>query len=223
MACPVNLTIGDFFGPGNKPGELAGRPPHKQGTPSPLVLLDAATGQTEQALVEDKGYDFVGGVYRDPASGEIIGATAQREGPHVIWFTDEYRKFQAMLNHAFPGLVVRIVSSNEAQDFFLVAAYSDRQPPLYAWVDLKRHVSGLFKQAAPWIDPKRMQPESIIRFKTRDGHLLDAYLTLPGRSLEGAPGAPSGHPPRGALGQGQLGLRRRGTVPGQPRLRGAKA
>jgi dipeptidyl aminopeptidase/acylaminoacyl peptidase len=187
IPCPVNLDRWYLFGPGNKPGELAGRPPHKQGTPGRLVLLDAATGTTKETLVEDPGYDFVGGVYHDPVSGEIIGATANREGPHVIWFTDQYRKFQEMLNHAFPGLVVRIVSSNEAQDFFLVGAYSDRQPALYAWVDLKRHVSGLFKQAVPWIDPKRMQPESIIRFKTRDGHLLDAYLTLP-------PGASKDHP-----------------------------
>ncbi len=188
VPCPVNLDRWSFFGPGNKLGELVGRGPHKQGTPGALVVLDTTTGQTGATLVDDKAYDFVGSVYRDPVSGEIIGASAQREGPHAIWFTDQYRKFQEMLNHAFPGLVVRILNSNEAQDFFLVAAYSDRQPTLYAWVDLKRHVSGLFKQAAPWIDPKRMQPESIIRFKTRDGHLLDAYLTLPA-------GASKEHPP----------------------------
>jgi dipeptidyl aminopeptidase/acylaminoacyl peptidase len=179
VRCPVDMDHWTIFGCGNRPGELAARPPHREGRPSPLVLLDAATGKAGETLVDDKGYDFVGGVYRDPVSGEIIGATAQREGPHTIWFDETYQKLQGILNRSFPGLVVRIIGSNEAQDFFLVAAYSDRQPTIYNWVDFKRHTSGLFEQSAPWIDPKRMQPESIIRFKTRDGRQLDAYLTLP--------------------------------------------
>ncbi|HXQ80708.1 MAG TPA: prolyl oligopeptidase family serine peptidase [Opitutaceae bacterium] len=179
VRCPVNVDDWSLFGCGNRPGELAARPPHREGKPSPLVLLDATTGKAGQTLVDDKGYDFVGSVYRDPVSGEIIGATAQREGPHTIWFDETYQKLQMTLNRSFPGLVVRILGSNEAQDFFLVVTYSDRQPAKYDWVDFKRHASGLFKQAAPWIDPRRMMPECIIRFKTRDGRQLDAYLTLP--------------------------------------------
>jgi dipeptidyl aminopeptidase/acylaminoacyl peptidase len=177
--CPVDLENWSVFGCGNRPGELAARPPHTEGKPSPLVLLDATSGKRGDTLVDDKGYDFVGGVYRDPVSGEIIGATAIREGPHTLWFTDEYQKLQSTLNRSFPGVVVRILGSNEAQDFFLVVTYSDRQPPIYNWVDFKKHASGLFEKAAPWIDPNRMLPESIIRFKTRDGRQLDAYLTLP--------------------------------------------
>jgi len=187
VPCPVNVDDWVLFGCGNRPGELAARPPHREGKPSPLVLLDAATGKTGETLVDDKGYDFVGSVYRDPVSGEIIGATAQREGPHAIWFDETYQKLQATLNRSFPGLVVRILGSNEAQDFFLVVTYSDRQPATYDWVDFKKHTSGLFKQAAPWIDPKRMMAESIIRFKTRDGRQLDAYLTMPA-------GASKAHP-----------------------------
>jgi|CZKI01.1.fsa_nt_gi acetyl esterase/lipase len=187
VRCPVDMDHWALFGCGNRPGELAARPPHMEGKPSPLVLLDGATGKAGETLVDDKGYDFVGGVYRDPVSGEIIGATAQREGPHTIWFDEAYQKFQGTLNRSFPGLVVRIIGSNEAQDFFLVAAYSDRQPTMYNWVDFKRHTSGLFEQSAPWIDPKRMQPESIIRFKTRDGRQLDAYLTLPAGASKGRP------------------------------------
>jgi acetyl esterase/lipase len=179
VPCPVDLEKWDLFGCGNRAGELAARTPHKEGKPSPLVLLDANTGKEGETLVDDKGYDFVGELYRDPVSGEIIGATAEREGPHTIWFTEAYQKFQATLNHSFPGLVVRIIGSNEVQDFFLVMAYSDRQPAIYSWVDFNRHASGLFRRSAPWIDPKRMLPETIIRFKTRDGRQLDAYLTLP--------------------------------------------
>ena len=60
-----------------------------------------------------------------------------------------------------------------------MVTYSDRQPARYSWVDFARHSAGLFKDSMPWIDPSRMQPENIIRFNTRDGRQLDAYLTLP--------------------------------------------
>jgi len=187
VKCPVDPDQWTIMGCGNKPGELVARQPHTTGKPSPLVFLDAATGKAGEALVEDKGYDFVGWVYRDPVSGVIIGASANRALPHQIWFDAEYVRLQSILDRSFPGLVVRIVGSNEAQDFFLVVAYSDRQPAMYDWVDFKRHTSGLFKNSRPWIDPKRMMPESVFRFKSREGPELDAYLTLPA-------GASKAHP-----------------------------
>ena len=187
VPCPVDMDHGAVFGVGNKPGELIARAPHQEGKPRPLQFLDSVTGKYGEVLVDDKGYDFVGWANRDPVSGEIIGAVAQREGPHQVWFSEAYRKYQDLLNRSFPGLVVRILGSNDAQSLFLVVTYSDRQPARYSWVDFERHAAGLFKDSAPWIDPKRMQPESIIRFKTRDGRQLDAYLTLP-------PGASREHP-----------------------------
>jgi len=187
VKCPVDPDKWTLMGCGNKPGQLIARPPHTTGRPSPLVFLDAATGKAGETLVDDKGYDFVGWVYRDPVSGEIIGASANREGPHQIWFDETYQRLQSILDRSFPGLVVRIIGSNEAQDFFLVLTFSDRQPAVYNWVDFKRHASGLFKKSQPWIDPKRMMPETIIRFKTREGPELDAYLTLPA-------GASKAHP-----------------------------
>ncbi|MGA2691665.1 MAG: alpha/beta fold hydrolase [Opitutaceae bacterium] len=179
VECPVDLDNGLIYGSGNRPGEILARAPHVEGRPSPLQFQDTATGRFGEVLVDDKGYDFVGYPYRDPVSGEVIGAVAQREGPHVVWFNDAYRRYQDLLNRSFPGLVVRILGSNDAQNFFLVATFSDRQPARYAWVDFSKHAAGLFKDSEPWIDPKRMQPENIIRFKTRDGRMLDAYLTLP--------------------------------------------
>ena len=37
----------------------------------------------------------------------------------------------------------------------------------------------LIMNSAPWIDPARMQPMTVMKVKTRDGHDLDAYVTLP--------------------------------------------
>ncbi|HEY4988712.1 MAG TPA: hypothetical protein VII09_02845, partial [Opitutaceae bacterium] len=121
--CPVDVDNVSIYGPGNEPGQLLARPKHEKGKPQPLEFIDSATGQAGDILVADKGYDFVGWAYRDPVSGAIIGAHADREGPHTIWFDETYRKFQDTLNRSFPGLVVQILDSDDARNLFLVATY----------------------------------------------------------------------------------------------------
>jgi dipeptidyl aminopeptidase/acylaminoacyl peptidase len=153
--------------------------PRQDGKPRALQLLDATTGTLGEVLLQDQAYDFDGWLYRNPATQDIMGAVFERNGPRVAWFNDDYKNLQKVLDHFFPGLVVRILGSDEAQKLFLVAAFSDRQPVVYNWVDLEKRTVGLIKNSAPWIDPLRMQPVNIIQFKTRDGRQLDAYLTLP--------------------------------------------
>ena len=186
--CPVPLAEIDVFGTGNRPGELIVRGPRQAEGPRPLQVMDAATGKPGEVLLQDKAYDFNGWLYRDPASHDVVGAVYERNGPQVAWFTEDYRALQKVLDGFFPGLVVRILGSDEAKKTFLVATYSDRQPEIYFCVNLEQHAVGLIKNSTPWLDPKRMQPMNPIKFKTRDGRRLDAYVTMPA-------GASTAHPP----------------------------
>lgn len=77
-------------------------------------------------------------------------------------------------------MVVRILANDEAgKGVILVGTYSDRQPIVFHWVDLQNHTAGPIQNSRPWIDPKRMLPMGVIKYKTRDGRKLDAYVTLP--------------------------------------------
>jgi dipeptidyl aminopeptidase/acylaminoacyl peptidase len=97
----------------------------------------------------------------------------------MVWFSDTYQTLQKILDGFFPGTVVQILGSNDAQSLFLVGTYSDREPVVYHWVDLATKTAGLIKHSEPWIDPRRMRPMGIFNFKTRDGYALSGYLTLP--------------------------------------------
>ncbi len=169
-----------IFGPASQPGQVFALGP-RNGQPRPLRTLDMLTGTFGDGLENEKAYDFNGWLYYDPHSQEAIGAFTNREGPHVIWFNDMYLGLQKLLNASFPGVYVQILGSDEKQSIFLVETYSDRQPPIYYWVNLatKPVQVSIFKKSMPWIDPKRMASESIIKYKTRDGLTFDAYLTLP--------------------------------------------
>jgi dienelactone hydrolase len=186
--CPPNLDEIDVVDTGNQPGELVVVAPRSGGQPRPLQFMDGATGQLGEVLIKDEAYDFNGWLYRDPGSRAIVGAVYDRAGPQVTWFHPDYYKLQGILNAAFPGVVARIIGNDEKGQLLLFSTFSDRQPPSYQWLDLATRKAGLIKNSAPWIDPARMQPMTPIKFKTRDGHRLDAYLTLPA-------GATKQHPP----------------------------
>ena len=189
---PLDLDAVDVVGAGNEPGQLLAVSREKTGKAHPLQFLDSHTGQWGDVLLNEKDYDFSieygsGRIYRDPISHEVIGASSNRAGPHQAWFSDIYQTLQKKLNGLFPGVVVRILGSNEAQNIFLFATFSDRQPVVYRWIDIAKLTGGIIKESAPWIDPKRMQPENILKYKTRDGHVLDAYLTLPAGTSKSKP------------------------------------
>lgn len=176
--CPVDAEHAVIYGAGMVPGQAVGTGP-RNGKPRPLQFLDTATGAWGDALETEKGYDFNGWIYRDPATRDILGAFTEREFPRMIWFTDTYNTLQKILNAKFPNQFVQIVGSNDAQSLFLVLSYSDTQPGTYSWIDLQNHTGGLFKKTMPWIDSSRMRPEVLRKYKTRDGLTMDYYLTLP--------------------------------------------
>lgn len=182
VKCPVDLDEIEILGSGNKPGELLVGGPHQPGIkPRAVQLLNAATGELGEVLLQDEGYDFSGWVIRDPETREIIGLRVDRNGPHNVWFTQEQKALQQVLNARFggDGQVIEIVSRSRTGNKFVIRRYSDRQPDIYDWVDLDSKQAGLIKHSRPWIATERMRPMQIFKYKTRDGHRMDAYLTLP--------------------------------------------
>jgi dienelactone hydrolase len=186
--CPLNLEEIDVYGCGDHPGEIVVLGPRQDGKPRPLEVMEAATGKVVEVLLQDKAYDCTPRLYRDPVSHLIVGVNYNRDGPRVTWFDESYRGLQKAVDGLFPGQVVRILGSDLTGKVILIGTYSDRQPMIYSRVDLEKHTAGLIKNSRPWIDPQRMRPMSIVKFKTRDGRQLDAYVTLPvGASKQNPP------------------------------------
>jgi len=226
--CPVDLELVSIVGAGPKSGDLAVVGPRNTGKPRPLQLMNGVNGQFGETLIEDKEYDFNGYLYRDPASNVIVGAVYNRAGPRTVWFDPNYAKLQDILTGFFPGVIARIVGNNEKGDLLLVNTFSDRQPPAYHLVDLNTKKVGLIKNSAPWIDPQRMQPMNMVKFKTRDGHRLDAYVTMPAGASKQNPPPLVVLPHDGALSRDTWGYNReaqflasRGYAVLQPNYRGS--
>jgi dipeptidyl aminopeptidase/acylaminoacyl peptidase len=219
----VNLEAIEVFGTGDNPGEIVVLGERKDGKPRALEVMDAASGKVLNVLWQDPAYDFEGRLYRDPKSNRIIGAIGNKSGPFSVWFDEGMRELQRKLDKMFPGQVVRIIGNDEAGKIFLVSTFSDRQPASYSWVNLEKRTAGLFKNPVPWIDPQRMQPMSVMKYKTRDGKQFDAYVTLPkGATRENPPPLvvlPDGRTAWGFSAEAQF-LASRGYAVLQPNYRG---
>lgn len=188
LDCPMDLDQLEFFGSGDHPGDITVLGPRRDGKPRALEFMKAETGQAGEVLLEDSAYDFDGYLFRDPTSQAIVGAMFNRAAPQSVWFTEGYRQVQAAVDKLFPGMIVRILGVDEGGKTVLLGVWSDRQPVVYRWVDLATHQVADIQASRPWIDPKRMQPMNVIKYKTRDGRKIDAYLTMPaGASKQNPP------------------------------------
>jgi len=182
VKCPEDLDEIDPIDSGDNPGEIVVLGQRREGKPRALEVLNAASGTPIGApLLEDPTYDCAAWLYRDPVSLTILGAGYDGAVPKFVWFDEGLKKLQTSLEKlpVFKGLVVRIAGNNADRSGILINAFSDTHPSGYFWADLKAKTFGPIKNSRPWIDSSRMRPMGMIKFKTRDGHKLDAYVTMP--------------------------------------------
>lgn len=179
VKCPEDLDEIDVIGAGDQPGEIVVLGPRQEGKARQLEFMDAETGTVRAPLLTKETYDFSGWLYRDPVNHMIVGTVYDRDGPHVEWLRDEFFNLQKAVDRMFPGQIVRILGTDDAEKTVLISSFSDRQPEKFSWVDLEKHSVNLIMDSRPWIDPARMLPMHIFKYKTGDGRRLDAYVTLP--------------------------------------------
>lgn len=176
---PVDLEEVDVIGFGRTRDEVIVRGPRVEGLPRVLQFMDTASGTLGDELLKDESYDFSGWLYYQPGTNALLGASFDRNGPAMAWFNPDYVNLQKVLEGYFPGLVVRLTGADEQGKVLLVETYSDRHAPVYYCVDLEKRSFGPIEKSMPWLEPERMRPTSIIKYKTADGKRIDAYVTLP--------------------------------------------
>jgi acetyl esterase/lipase len=177
---PVGFDHATLVDVGEEPLQLVmAMPVAEGGAPSQLRFVNALSGEAGEVLLQDPQYDFSGSVFRDPASGAIVGAFFERNGPTSVWFDEGYREMQKSLGGYFPGRVVRLIDISDNGKVLLVGVSSDRDPQAFYTIDLEAKNIALLQSERPWLPGNRLSPTQIFKFTTIDGQKLDAYVTLP--------------------------------------------
>lgn len=169
----VELALG--FAPDNRTAYL--QVEQSQG-PDAIVALDTTTGQRSDVL-RDAVVDPHSIIH--DATGSPVGATYMKERLVSRYFdeTSPPARAQRMLEKAFPGMSVRVVSSTRDSRLSLILVASDRSPgDFYLFDNTTREASLVFSRA-DWFDPAQSAQVRPIALTARDGLPLHGYLTVP--------------------------------------------
>jgi dipeptidyl aminopeptidase/acylaminoacyl peptidase len=155
-----------------------------EGGPSALVEQDEAGGNRKVLAKDDFG--SIGDLMWTALPEQPFAAIASTGVPKVI-YTDPNlpaAKLHMAISQKFPGKFIDFINFSEDGGQLLFSAMSDRDPGTYYLIDTKTYKVRTLFAGAPWIDPAKMAERRPLRFKTSDGHELEAILTIPPGSKE---------------------------------------
>lgn len=158
---------------------------------SALVIFNPKTGQEEKFLYENSSYDISGIAYSKKEK-DLKGVSYMAHDGLKRYFFDEdwknmFSKIEKRVNNTPFGLVD--ITKNE--DKMIVVAYSDKSPGNYYLYDVKTdsltHIANIY----PWLQEENMAAMNCVKYNSRDGLEIEAYLTLPkGYTVESAKNLP---------------------------------
>lgn len=146
---------------------------------SAIFRFDISQKKLGDVLVEHPLIDLNGGLVFNHEQKKLLGIRFSADVPSSAWFDDEMAKMQDAVDKSFPGYVNRLVLADEGSRWVLIDSHSTIQPPIYRLYDREKKSIQTLAQTRPWLDPKLMPQRQFIRYKTRDGITIPAWLTLP--------------------------------------------
>ncbi|QSX77811.1 S9 family peptidase [Agrilutibacter solisilvae] len=142
------------------------------------VAIDLATGAVARTVFSRPGVD-VESLVLDRAQ-EPLSVTYLRDGQRVSeYFGPRGALVGPVLARLFPGHAVTAAArSANGRRWAVWVEASDRPPALHV-VDLDARSARLVPGNTPWLDGLPLRSAQLLRVPTRDGLVLDAFLTLP--------------------------------------------
>lgn len=159
-----------------------------------LVAYDVATkAPAAHALVSTPGFDFTGSLILERENGAAQGVRVLTDGETTVWFDDELKRIQVLVDARLPAHTNRISCRRCGKDdaVVLVRSFNDRDPgrlQLFrptpqsgqaAWTSI-----GALR---PEIDPLQMAAVDFQRIKARDGREIPIWVTVPAGAAPGKP------------------------------------
>jgi len=157
-----------------------------------IYPYNLAQRQLGEPLLVNERYDIIPGHGRagansllyqmpiySPKERELLGFRYLTDFPRTLWLDPALAQVQVALDQALPEKINTVVSLSDDLQRMMVLSWTASDPGTYYFFD--RAAQKLEKLVArmPWIDPARMADVLPLRFKARDGLMINGYLTVP--------------------------------------------
>ncbi|MXV17612.1 S9 family peptidase [Hufsiella ginkgonis] len=143
-----------------------------------LVEFNCKTGKEEKIIFSHPDVDVIEGGY-STTTRRVLYATYETSKKHRHYLDDSVKNVYQQLEKQLPNTEVRINGRDAAEKKFIIRTFTDRSPGafyLYTLADNKLLKLSDVNALLPESELCEMKP---ISFKSRDGLLLNGYLTLP--------------------------------------------
>ena len=143
-----------------------------------LIKFDIAKGKESEIIFETEEVDLSGLVF-SKKDKKLLAVNWYTDKRKDHYFDQEYEAMMNKLENKLPGVEVRLVSENKAEDKFMIRTFSDKTRGEYYFYDKETDDLTLLAELSPWIKAENMCEMKSISYTSRDGLTIQGYLTLP--------------------------------------------
>ncbi len=153
---------------------------HNVGRRQLLVIqrLEIATGELGDVVFAD-GRNDVSAYIDDPWTETMIGVRVGGDTPRYTWFDPALTNLQSALERAVPETQIRLVSWARDRSRFIVETEKVDQAPAYLLFTAANGQLARLSSAYPELEAIPLPRRQSVRYESRDGIEIQAYMTLP--------------------------------------------
>lgn len=143
-----------------------------------IVLVDPATANEEHVVYARDDVDVAGLVWsRARKRAAYVNYQTWKNERHYL--DPDARELFARLEEKLPGYEVIVQSTTDDESALIVAATSDRTQGARYLYERKRDRLTKLGDVTPWLPEAKMAAMKPISYRTRDGLVVNGYLTVP--------------------------------------------
>lgn len=152
-----------------------------------LIIFDPVTGKEEELIYENNSYDITGISYSRKNKKLLAVSYMAHEGVKRYFFDKDRENIFNRITEKVSGRPFSISDMNKDENKMIVRTYDDKTPGQYFLYDVTEDNLTYIADIYPWINENDMARMNCVKYKSRDGLTIEAYLTLPkGYTLETA-------------------------------------
>ena len=144
-----------------------------------VVLYDFATNKTIKKIYSDPTYDVSNMNTSRKRNYEIDYFEYEGEKLVVKPVSDTYKKLHNKFKKQFGNDSYSVVNTTDEEDKYLIYVYSDKIYGIYHLYDVSTDSFKEIFNLMPQLKPQDMAEMRPIKFQSRDGLTIHAYLTIP--------------------------------------------
>ena len=145
---------------------------------SAIFKFDLNKGQEKELIFEHDEVD-VYGLMRSKKRKIITGVSYTTDKRQIEFFDSWRENIQNKLESKLGNVEVSVVDFNKDETKAIIITYSDRTRGTYYYYDIVNDKLDKLADLSPWLDEENMAHMQPISYKSRDGLIINGYLTLP--------------------------------------------